>query len=350
MSARISPVNLLVLAHILDVEGHDSAAVWQRMGMTPLTDADQDGEWLPSEVFDHMMAATIEVTGDPGFGLVAGRSMALMKYGAITPLVISSPNLRQMLADVAHFAPLVVERTEIELDDAQPCARLVLKPVVKPDGRSRHFRTDLLLTTAFQMLRMAGCEARDIHHVDIGHTVSPDIEQRYAMSFRTPLHFGTQECAVHFNRALLDSPLPYHDPVANMTARTRIEAMLAGVRRHVSLDTRVRQWLLDTLPRVPTIEETARQLDTSERSLRRQLSALNTSHADLLQECQRVKAEQLLTQDRLPIKQIADEVGFSSVQSFHRAFRRWSGQTPQAWRQGQGLPEQPLAAGTSDSD
>jgi AraC-like DNA-binding protein len=68
----------------------------------------------------------------------------------------------------------------------------------------------------------------------------------------------------------------------------------------------------------------------------------------LLQECQRVKTEQLLAQGRLPIKQIADEVGFSSVQSFHRAFRRWSGQTPQAWRQALGLPEQ--AAARTDAD
>jgi hypothetical protein len=290
MSARISPINLLVLAHVLDVEGYDSGAVWQRMGMAPLTDADQNGEWLPVEVFDRMMAAAIHVTGDPGFGLTAGRSLALMKYGAITPLVISSPTLRQMLIDVARFAPLVIERSEIELDDSAEVPRLVVNPVVRHDGVSHHFRTDLILTSAFQMLRISGAEARDIHHVDLPFQVTPDIEQRYAMSFRVPLRFGAKECAISFKPALLDAPLPFHDPLANMTARTRIEAMLAGVRHAINVDTRVRQWLLDALPRVPSIEDTARQLDMSERSLRRQLSALNTSHAELQQECQRVKA------------------------------------------------------------
>mgnify|MGYP000638499610 CR=1 FL=1 len=48
---------------------------------------------------------------------------------------------------------------------------------------------------------------------------------------------------------------------------------------------------------------------------------------------QRLVAERMLMEGRLSLKQIADELGFSSVHSFHRAFRRWSGLTPSAWRE-----------------
>jgi AraC-like DNA-binding protein len=100
----------------------------------------------------------------------------------------------------------------------------------------------------------------------------------------------------------------------------------------------VRKWLLSALPRLPTVSETAEQLRLNERTLRRQLGALGTTHADLAQECQRLLAERLLAQGQLPLKQIAEQLGFSSVHSFHRAFRRWSGLTPSAWREGGKAP------------
>jgi AraC-like DNA-binding protein len=66
------------------------------------------------------------------------------------------------------------------------------------------------------------------------------------------------------------------------------------------------------------------------------LATLGTSHADLTQECQRMMAERWLAEGHKPLKQIAESLGFSSVHSFHRAFRRWSGLTPSAWRESQG--------------
>jgi AraC-like DNA-binding protein len=66
------------------------------------------------------------------------------------------------------------------------------------------------------------------------------------------------------------------------------------------------------------------------------LAQLGTTHADLTQECQRLTAERLLAEAQMPIKQIAEAVGFGSVHSFHRAFRRWSGLTPTDWRASQG--------------
>ena len=95
---------------------------------------------------------------------------------------------------------------------------------------------------------------------------------------------------------------------------------------------RVRQWLLQAFPRQPTVAETAAHLGLQERALRRHLLLLGTSHAALMQECQQLVAERLLAEGRMPLKQIAEALGFLSVHSFHRAFRRWSGVTPSAWR------------------
>jgi AraC-like DNA-binding protein len=334
---RLSPINLKILAYTLDVEGFDSSVVLQRCGIASFDDLQENGEWVPLELFDQMMAAAIDVTGDTAFGLVAGKSLALMKYGAITPVALSTPSLRNLLDDIGRFGQLAVERAEIELVEARDAARLEIQPVIR-QGLSGHFRTEQVATSALQMLRFVGAANADIHHVDFPYAEPPGQAQRYVAAFGARINFGRRQCAIGFNPALLDVKLPTHDPVAYAAARTRADSLLAAMRTGSDLADTVRQRLLAALPSLPTVADTAAHLGINERSLRRQLDMLGTSHAELTQECQHLTAARLLAEGRLSLTQIADALGFASVHSFHRAFRRWSGLTPSAWREQQGSP------------
>lgn len=332
---RISPINLKILAYTLDVEGFKASAVLKQCGFESFDDLEEDGEWVPADLFDRMMAAAIEETGDSAFGLVAGKSLALMRYGAITPLVLPTPSLRQMLSDIRRFALLVLERSEIELVETATTARLVVQPAVH-GGLSGHFRMEQVATSSVQMLRFVGASNTDIHQVSFPHSPRSEHEKRYAATFGQHLNFGHKECAITFNKALLDIKLPTYDPVAYVAARTRADSLLAAMKAGSDMADTVRAWLLSAFPRLPTVAETAAHLGMSERSFRRHLGMLDTTHAELAQECQRLTAERLLAEGKLPLKQIAEALGFSSVHSFHRAFRRWSGLTPSDWRESQG--------------
>ncbi len=321
----------MTLATTLDVEGFDSGAALRSCGIESLDTLKEDGEWIDVELFDRMMAAALELTADPAFGLVAGKSIALMRYGPMVPLVLPSPCLRQSLADVRQFAPLLLERAEVELVESLSAARLMVQPVVH-GGASRHFRMEMVATSATQMLRLAGGSNADVHRVEFPYDCAPEHLPRYVATFGPRVSFGARECAIHFNPALLDSPMLTHDPVAYVAARTRAESALAAMRARSDMAERVRQWLLSAFPRQPTTAETAEHLKLSERSLRRHLAMLDVTHADLAQECQRMMAERLLADGQVSLKQVADTLGFASVSSFHRAFRRWSGRTPSEWR------------------
>ena len=337
---RVSPINLKILAYALDLEGFDSAQALQPCGYTCIDDIADDGEWLPMSVFDRLMASAQEVTGDASFGLVVGKSLALMRYGTIAPVAIATPHLRQLLDDIRRYAPLMIERSEIELAEDARGARLLVLPVVH-GGVSGHFRMEQVATSAAQMLRFVGAETADLLRVEFPHEAPAGQERRYVANFGPRLEFGAKACAIHFTPALLDRTLPSHDPVGYTSARTRADSVLAALQAGSDLADRVRQCLLNTFPQLPTVPETAGQLGLSERSFRRQLAQLGTSHADLTQECQRLTVERLLAEGQMPLKQIAEAVGFGSVHSFHRAFRRWSGLTPSEWRDSRGEPPLP---------
>jgi AraC-like DNA-binding protein len=328
---KISPLNLMTLAYTLDVEGFDSRLALRRCGIASLEAMKEDDDWVLAEQFDQLMAAAIEVTGDPAFGLVAGKSIALMRYGPMVPLVLSTPTLRQLLADLRQFAPLVLDRSEVELAEGPQGARLVVQASVQ-GGLSQHFRTEMVATSSLQMLRLAMATGADIYRVEFPYACPPGRHNRYVATFGPNISFELKECAIHFNPALLDAPSSMHNPGAYVAARTRAESALAAKLARSDMAERVRQWLLTAFPNQPTTAETAEQLKISERSLRRHLSNLGVTHADLAQECQRLMAERLLADCKASLKQVADGLGFSSVSSFHRAFRRWTGQTPQTWR------------------
>jgi len=332
---RMSPINLKILAYALDLEGFDSALALASIGHASIDDIAEDGEWLPLSVFDRLMAAAQEVSADTSFGLVVGKSLALMRYGTIAPVAMATPHLRQLLDDIARYAPLMIERSELDLVEDARGARVIVSPIVA-GGLSGHFRMEQVATSAAQMLRFVGAETADLLRVEFPFEAPKGQERRYAANFGPRVEFGRKVCAIHFSPALLERPLPSHDPVAYASARTRADSVLTALQAGNDLADRVRQCLLRAFPLLPSVPETAAHLGLNERSFRRQLAQLGTTHADLTQECQRLTAERLLAEGQMPIKQIAEAVGFGSVHSFHRAFRRWSGLTPTDWRASQG--------------
>ena len=82
----------------------------------------------------------------------------------------------------------------------------------------------------------------------------------------------------------------------------------------------------------PQIEQVAAQLCMSDRTLKRQLAAEDSSYSALLEEVRHRQAVGLLSRTDLSLERIAEQLGYSDVANFNRAFRRWTGKTPGRWR------------------
>ena len=96
---------------------------------------------------------------------------------------------------------------------------------------------------------------------------------------------------------------------------------------------RVRQALVDGLPGgQATADQIARTLALSKRSLQRKLQDEGLSFKDVLEETRRAMAMNYLHNTEMNVQEIAYLLGFKDPSSFFRAFRGWTGQTPQAMR------------------
>lgn len=113
----------------------------------------------------------------------------------------------------------------------------------------------------------------------------------------------------------LDACRLLSESAADGFARTVI-LVLKG-RRHVG-------WL--------TVSQTAELSGVSVRSFQRRLADEGESFAQLARQARIELAKDLLSNTDRSLTEIASELGYTEPQNFFRAFKRWTGQTAQQFR------------------
>jgi AraC-like DNA-binding protein len=137
-------------------------------------------------------------------------------------------------------------------------------------------------------------------------------------SLAQPVQSRLSPGAGQFFREMLE----WYTPSAPPTLTERVSAALAR----------------DLATAAPTVEQIAAELGTSPRSLHRQLAAEGTSYQRVLDGLRRDQAVRAVG-DGEPFKAIAAAVGFADPRAFRRAFKRWTGATPQQFRRRSDSPQ-----------
>ena len=93
----------------------------------------------------------------------------------------------------------------------------------------------------------------------------------------------------------------------------------------------------------PTLAELGRALGLSTATLRRRLDAEGAAWGPLKDAVRRDLALQLLAERGLSVVDIASRLGFEDASTFYRAFRKWTGSAPGAWRAGHAVADKAAA-------
>jgi AraC-like DNA-binding protein len=80
------------------------------------------------------------------------------------------------------------------------------------------------------------------------------------------------------------------------------------------------------------LDETARRLGVSQRTLERKLSLEKLTFSAVLGGLKMDLSKRYLAEDNLSISQVAWLLGYQEVSSFTHAFKRWSGKSPRQAR------------------
>ena len=157
--------------------------------------------------------------------------------------------------------------------------------------------------------------------------------RNYDEIFGCPVRFGAGQDAYRFHSRYLDFPIVQSEASLGRLLETYPAELLRVGPGETSTAARVRQLIgADFQRTLPGLPEVAARLHMTAPTLHRRLREEGTSFQQLKDQCRRDAAIAFIEQGDYTTAQLAEMTGFSDSSTFHRAFRKWTGLTPQEYR------------------
>lgn len=284
------------------------------------------------QIITNMLGALPDV---PALGIEAGLRCHAASPGIWGLALMSSRTLADAMSVGLSLAALsfCLCRLSVSGDPADGSGRLVLDPSALPVG-IRAFAVERdstgIQTLQRDLLMSADAELR------VTYTMArpaDDVVRRYTDVFGAEPEFGADENCLIVSPESMAKPLPQ----ANQYARSMAEKQAVELLRQRSARAGVAGLLRDVMLSNPSpvlsLDQAARQLTVSARTLRRHLAAEGVSLRVLQEEVREALAEELLLDGDRSVAEVAERLGYSQVSSFTQAFRRWKGIGPREFRQ-----------------
>lgn len=326
----ISGSNLTLMAEAVGFMGLQLPKRTQALMRTMCLEEGKE-DWVSSTVLDELYQDLIAQTGRTDFGLQLACNPALARYGILPMLVLHAPSLRVALGDIQKFAALIQDKSELEwINTADACVFRIHPHCLSEIGRM--CRSDFAMLALTHALRMFGKGRTGLIRVKFAHAKPAHVDQ-YSLFFDAPVEFDCPHNELILSRAMLSETMPGADSMLYSACLARANMALAEQRgRKGGLVQQLSQLLLARLHERPRMADVAQCLGYTDRTLRRHLADIGADYQQLLSKLQMERACALLSDGSRSIQQVAADVGFTSVSSFHRAFLRATGVTPNAWR------------------
>ena len=322
---RIGP--LLALPDVVTELGGDPDALLAEVGLSRAHFQD------PENTIDLISAGKLlrlarETTRCDHVGLLIGQRTTMSFMGAVGFLMKSSPTVgHAWQAVVTHLR--VEDRGAVAAIEIGHRVTTISYAIQVPGVEDVDQIYSVAVAIACNMMREMcgdGWRAEEVHFPFAARNMS--LFQNF---FRAPVLFNAERCCLVISSALLSQPLRTVDPFLHRMMSDRIQALAA--KGPASMLDRARQQLakMVLLPNC-NAATLANRLGVSERTLFRRLADEGAAFQSLRDEACRNTAYELLANTDRRAVDVATILGYSDPAAFTRAFRRWSGTTPAAWR------------------
>jgi len=264
------------------------------------------------------------------FPFVLGETFAFDYLPDLNTFLTTSPTLREAARVFTWVRELINPLINVELVEEGTRAALVLDRADGPPGKPYFIEAVFASVVKFGRLLLRG--ERDYRRLAFRYPAPPHAAE-YRRHFALPVAFGQGRTALEFDRELLDLALEGGYPALHQQAEMRVEQRLQKLPKPTGLVAAIE----DRLQRRPQllgggVEAMAAELGMGARTLQRRLRDEGHSFAGLLGRVRYRLAVRYLEAPGADLESVSERLGFSDRRSFTRAFTRWSGVSPSAFR------------------
>jgi AraC-like DNA-binding protein len=310
--------------------GVEVAPLLKRVGLTPEVIADPE-ERMSVRSQIALLDEAASALKDDCLGFTLARDHDPREIGLLYYVMASSQTLGDGLKRVARYSRITNEALVVGYREGN---RLVVS--LSYSGVSRHSDRHQMEFCMFGLLRICRMlTGQNIvpQYFSIAHHRAEGASEM-ARFVGTKVEFGADRDEFALNVDARELPLTHADTHLNDLLLKYCEAALADRRGDTSqLRTRVENAISSLLPHGRVlVEDVARSLGMSKRTLARRLSDEGLNFTDILQQLRRDLAVRYLDDRKLHVSKIAWLLGFHEVSAFTHACKRWTGKTPREIR------------------
>lgn len=285
---------------------------------------------VPLPALDRVLGQCVATGSEYHFPFVVGEAFAFGYLPEVETYLSTSPTLRDA-AQVLDWLPALVNpyvRTHlVETDDE---ARLEYSLEPAPRNETRPYYVEMFFAGLLKFIRSLAGEQAGLRLLRFSHS-APAYAARYESFFELPVCFDSARDELVFERGALDATLEGSSPALHQQAEAMVTEQVAR-RRSQPLSERIDSlFMREPALLAANLETIARRLALGPRTLQRHLADEKTRFATVREAAMCRQAQRWISDDK-PLEHIAERLGFTDRRSFTRAFKRWAGDTPSAYR------------------
>jgi AraC-like DNA-binding protein len=282
---------------------------------------------VPLRVCEAILGRAVELTHEPALAIHVGTQMRVSTHGFLGFAAMTASTARDALDLAVRFASTRTSAIGLALYVEGNTASLVIEERTPLTPLVREFVVIALSVGIWQLGQaLTGVPIDGVAECAFA---APDYIGKLPTAGR--VRFDCPANRLVFSSSVLDLPLRSADVVATRLAREQCERELAEVV-DASLPGRIRALLAESDGTL-ALDDVAKQLRISPRTIKRKLAERGTTFSEIRDDLRRQRALLLLDNRELSVGDIAARLGYSELPNFTRAFRKWTGRTPLAYRE-----------------
>ncbi|MBV0932663.1 AraC family transcriptional regulator [Marinobacterium weihaiense] len=280
-----------------------------------------------------LLGEALQLTDDSGLGLKLGHQRSLATYDQLAYLMMSCSTLREAIETglkyqnyPGRFSGQSIITTFSEID-GQGCFQVNVKEDL---GALRLLAIEELLSNIIATTRWVLGRPLPVTRLRCDYSPPPHAED-YLAIFGCEPRFEAPVIQLFFDAAMLDAPLPNASPQSARLYEAMCEEQ--SIRRQGG-NVAWRLWplIVEDPANPPGMTAAAEVLCCSPRTLRRRLQSEGWQYQQIIDRVREIHARRALSDPTLSVTEVALQLGYADHSGFLKAFKKWTGMTPRAFR------------------
>jgi AraC-like DNA-binding protein len=299
-----------------------------------------------TEEFFALHRGIAEASNDPAIGLKLGTEERVERYDPVKLAALSARSFREAVERLSRYKQLTCPEEIRLVERGNECAVQFLWLLAHE--QEPPLLVDVCFAWIVALAQRGTGRPLTAKRVEFQRALTH--REMYESHFRCPVKFKARQNALIFSKSDIELPFVTYNADLLATFAPQLEAELTEQLAQKSFAEQAKGILKQVLAgQRPGIQDLARELHLSTRTLQRRLTETGITFQRLLDEARRELARHYLLHSSRELNETAYLLGYEDANSFFRAFHQWEGTSPGQWRllQKNGQPATRTQAGAA---